>query len=151
LTAVRHLIHSTIDACYPSFYPPEAVDFFKEYHSYEAIAERAQEGCTIVVERDGQVIGTGTLVDDHITAVFVQALLQGQGIGTRIMKHLERKALAVGMGSVSLDASLPSKRFYDSLGYAMMEEASLAVANDESLDFYRVRKNLERGRENPDS
>ena len=135
LSAIKHLIHNTIDACYLPVYPPEAVDFFKEYHSDEAIAERAEKGYTVVIERDSQLIGTGTLVDDHITAVFVRTSLQGRGLGARIMKHLEDKALSAGARTVTLEASLPSKRFHDSLGYSTVEEASLPVANGKTLEL----------------
>jgi len=63
-------------------------------------------------------------------------------IGRQIMAHLEARASSAGVSSVTLDASLPSKRFYDSLGYSTVEEASRPVANGESLRFYRMRKPL---------
>ncbi len=142
LIAVKRLIHTTIDACYPSAYPPEAVNFFKEYHSDEAIANRAEQGHTVVLEQHGRIIGTGTLVGDYITAVFVEHSSQKHGFGQRIMAFLESQARSAGVRSVTLDASLPSKRFYDSLGYVVVEEASRPVANDKTLDFYRMRKDL---------
>lgn len=142
LDAVKRLIHATIDACYPAVYPAEAVAFFKEYHSDEAIAKRAEQGHTLVLEQCGQIIGTGTLVDDHVTAVFVDRSLQKQGLGKRIMTLLEAEARSAGVRSMTLDASLPSKRFYDSLGYVVVEEAFHPVANDKTLDYYRMRKDL---------
>lgn len=51
------------------------------------------------------------------------------------MKHLEDKALSAGVRTVTLEASLPSKRLYDSLGYSTVEEASLPVANGKTLEL----------------
>jgi GNAT superfamily N-acetyltransferase len=143
LDPVKRLIHSTIDACYPPVYPSEAVSFFKEYHSDEAIAKRAGQGRTVVLEWHGRIVGTGTLLNDHIAAVFVEPSLQGKGFGRRIMAHLEAEACSAGLSAVILDASLPSKLFYDSLAYSTVEEASRPVANGQSLRFYRMRKPLE--------
>jgi GNAT superfamily N-acetyltransferase len=143
LDPVRRLIHGTIDACYPPAYPPEAVSFFKEYHSDEAIEERAEHGHTVVLEWHGRIVGTGTLVKDYVTAVFVERSCQREGFGRRIMAHLEANARSAGVSALTLDASLPSKHFYDSLGYSTVEEGARPVANGKSLRFYRMRKPLE--------
>ncbi len=58
------------------------------------------------------------------------------------MTHLEARARSAGASCAALHASLPSKRFYDSLGYSTVEEASRAVANGQSLRFYHMRKPL---------
>jgi GNAT superfamily N-acetyltransferase len=143
LNSVKGLIHGTIDDCYPPVYPAEAVLFFKAYHSDEAIAARTSQGHTVVLEQHGRIVGTGTLGNDHVSAVFVERSFQGKGLGRRLMRHLEAKARSVGVSCVTLDASLPSKRFYDSLGYFVIDEAVLPVANGKSLRFYRMRKPLD--------
>jgi hypothetical protein len=45
-------------------------------------------------------------------------------------------------GVVILDASIPSKRFYDSLGYVTLEETFLEVENNKRPDFYKMQKSL---------
>jgi GNAT superfamily N-acetyltransferase len=142
LGAVHELIHRTIDSSYSGVYPTEAVQFFKRYHSREAIAERAQAAYTVLVVHRRRIVATGSLIKDHVTAVFVDASLQRQGIGAALMKRLEEHASASGVRSATLDASLPAKRFYDALGYVTVEEASRPVENGQTLDFYRMRKAL---------
>jgi len=138
--ALQALILRTIDICYCGHYCAEAVRFFKDYHNKQAIRRDAEEGCTIVLGRAGRILGAGTLVGDEIRRVFVDPAFQRQGLGRLIMRHLEERAAASGIDSIRLDASLPSKAFYDRLGYATVEAAFLEVENGRRLDFFRMQK-----------
>lgn len=142
LFAVKSLVHRTIAICYPGHYCLEAVRFFANYHSEQAILQDAREGCTLVLDRAGRILGTGTLVGDEIKRLFIEPGLQRHGLGRLIMQRLEAKAMSLGIGTVRLDASLPAKAFYDSLGYATLEETFLRVENDRRLDYFRMHKTL---------
>ena len=139
---LQALIQRTIDICYCGHYCAEAVRFFKGYHSEQAIRRDADEGCTVVLDRAGRILGTGTLVGDEVKRVFVDPACQRQGLGRLIMHHLEERAGASGIDRIRLDASLPSKAFYDRLGYATIEATSMEVENGRRLDFFRMRKIL---------
>jgi GNAT superfamily N-acetyltransferase len=141
---VKSLIQRTIDACYSDVYCKEAVRFFKDWHCDDRILNDAKEGYTIVVQKNNELVGTGTIVGDEIRRVFVEPAFQKQGFGKVIMRKLEAKALALRIHLVKLDASIPSKRFYDSLGYATLEETFLEVENHKRLDFYKMQKTLGR-------
>jgi GNAT superfamily N-acetyltransferase len=145
LRVVRSLIYDTIDVCYSDAYPKEAVQFFKDWHCDEKILKRADEGYTVVLRKDNQTIGTGTLLSDEIAGVFVDPAFQKRGFGKLIMRKLEEKAFSLGISVVKLDASLPSKRFYDSLGYITLEETFLEVENGKRLDYYKMQKSLIQG------
>jgi GNAT superfamily N-acetyltransferase len=145
LPAVKALVDRTIDVCYTGAYCPEAIQFFKDWHSDQKILNDASRGHIIVLEMNGRVVGTGTLVGDEIKRVFVEPSLQKRGLGRIIMRRLEDKAAAVGIGSVRLDASLPSKKFYDSLGYITLERTFLEVADGKRLDYYKMGKHLSHG------
>jgi len=142
VAALKSLIHRTIARCYPGQYCAEAIRFFMNYHSDEAIRRDAREGCTVVLERAGRIVGTGTLVGDEIKRVFVDPAAQRLGAGRRIMQYLEDKARSSQVPTIKLDASLPSKAFYDKLGYATMEKAFLPVENGRRLDFFKMQKIL---------
>jgi len=142
LPAIKALVNQTIDICYVGVYPREAMQFFKDWHSNDRILADAEEGCTVVLEQDGQVIGTGTVAGNEIKRVFVGPVFQKRGLGRLIMQVLEDHAVSAGIGVVKLDASLPSKKFYDSLGYIMLEETFLEVENNKRLDYYRMEKRL---------
>jgi GNAT superfamily N-acetyltransferase len=139
---VHDLIGGTIDACYPAHYSPRAIEFFRTFHSPDAISRRADMGVLLVVEGDEGVIATGALVDGEIGGVFVQPDAQRAGIGAAIMDALEGAALSSGLSSVEIDVSLPSRRFYERRGYRVIESRSIDVGEGETLDYWRAVKRL---------
>jgi len=143
LMPLKSMIHRTIAVCYPGYYGAEAVRFFMNYHDEQAIRQDARTGCTVVLDKAGRPIGTGTLVGDEIKRVFVDPMAQRQGAGRRIMQYLEEQARSSGVVTVRLDASLPSTVFYDKLGYTIVERAFLPLENGERLDFYKMRRSLQ--------
>jgi GNAT superfamily N-acetyltransferase len=142
LVIIRNLICKTIDACYRGVYCAEAVRFFKDWHCDNRILEDAKQGYTIVLEKGSQIIGAGTIVDNHIMRVFVDPVFQKHGFGKLIMNKLEEKAISLGIKDVKLDASIPSKNFYDLLDYVTVEETFLRVENNKRLDYYKMEKAL---------
>ena len=123
-------------------YPPRAVQFSKDFHSERKIAERSKIGTTLVVEEDGKLVATGSLVGGEILAVFVHPRLQKGGRGKALMRALENEARASGVTEIGLSISLPSKRFYASLGYRVVEEISRDVGEGQRLDFWKAVKQL---------
>jgi len=142
LAAVKTLIDNTIDTCYSADYPKEAIQYFKEYHCEENILKGTADGWTAVLEKNNRIIATGTIIDDHIMRVFVDPKFQKRGLGKLIMGKLEEKAISKGAKVVKLDASLPSKKFYDSLGYDTREKTYVEVENGKKLHYYKMNKVL---------
>lgn len=142
LVSLRRLIHRTIDACYSDVYPHRAVQFFKQFHSEARIMERHRKGRILVVEQDEKLIGTGTIVGGDIFGLFVLPEFQHCGHGRALMRELENRAKARGCTESELSVSLPSRSFYESLGYEMLEECSIEVGEGQRLDFWRARKPL---------
>ena len=58
------------------------------------------------------------------------------------MKALENEARASGVRELGLNISLPSKRFYEILGYRVIEELSMDVGEGQRLDFGKAVKQL---------
>jgi len=144
LVPVWQLIHQTIDVCYSGVYPPRAVQFFKEFHSEEKIMERHRKGEILVVEQDGNVIATGAIVGSDIFGVFVHPEFQHRGHGGTLMGEVENRAKARGCMESELSVSLPSRGFYESLGYEMLEECLIDVGEGQHLNFWKARKPLTR-------
>lgn len=141
-SVVRELIHQTIEAAYAPVYPPRAVQFFKDFHSEEKIIERNKDGEILVVQKDENLIGTGSLVGADIVGVFIQPEFQHQGVGKTLMQELEKKAVVNGLTEVMLSVSLPSRRFYESLGYKIVEDRSVDVGEGQRLDYWEAKKTL---------
>lgn len=144
LTSLYRMICDTIDASYSGVYPPRAVDFFKGHHSKERIAERGATGevLVLVAERDGSILATGSLVGTEIVGVFVRDEHQRRGYGKAVMAELERMAIAKGLPEVSLSVSLPSRVFYEHLGYDVLGECALDVGGGQYLKYWEGKKVL---------
>ncbi len=142
LESVRHLIEKTMDACYSGVYPPRAVAFFEEHHSTGNIIESSRRGDYFVFTGGGKLIATGYIAEGEISGVFVDPQCQRSGIGARMMRALEGRALQKGLAEVQLDVSLPSRGFYERLGYQIMEERSIDVGGGERLDYWHAKKRL---------
>ena len=140
LVKLKNLIDATVDLCYSDIYCAEAIEFFKDWHKSEKIIQDAHEGLTIVLEIDNNIIGTGTILGNEIVRVFVNPEFQKQGFGKLIMDKLEEKALSETVSTIQLDASIPSKKFYDRLGYVTLEKTFLKVKNNKRLDYYKMQK-----------
>lgn len=132
------MICETIDASYSELYPYSAVEFFKKYHSEKKIAERSLIGETLVLifKRDGSILATGSLIDSEIIGVFVRSDYQGKGYGRIIMTQLEQIAAEKGILKLHLSISLASRRFYEHLGYQVLEECVVDVGGGECLRYW---------------
>jgi citrate lyase synthetase len=142
LQSVYRLIQNTIDISYSKVYPQEVIRFFKEWHSKEHILDDAIAGYTVVAKLDNEIIGTGTLFGTNIRRVFIHPLHQYTGTGKLIVRDLERRALIEKLTTVDLEASLVSRRFWESLGFVVQREDFIPVKNNKKLYFYRMTKDL---------
>ncbi len=144
LDGVLQLIHDTIDVSYAEVYPPRAVQFFKQFHSKEKLLNRHHAGTILVIEQSGEAVATGALADGEIFAVFVHPEHQSRGYGKALMRELEDRAAKQGCEHSELSVSLPSRDFYQTLGYSIVEECSRDVGEGQRLDFWKARKSLTR-------
>ena len=142
LTPLHRMIYDTIEASYSNVYPPRAVEFFKEYHSEKKIAERSLVGEILVMEEDDSILATGSLIGAEIAGVFVYPVYQRQGYGKAIMAELERRAKAKGLSEINLSVSLPSRKFYENLGYNILADNALDVGEGQYLKYWLGRKTL---------
>ncbi len=142
VAAVHRLINQTIDSCYPGVYPPRAVAFFRKFHTEDRISQRLCDGVVVVIVRDREFLATGALVDGDIFGVFVHPGFQRRGYGRTIMHALEGQALQIGHDEVVLSVSLPSRAFYEGLGYEVIEDCFMDVGEGQRLDFWKARKRL---------
>ena len=141
LQKVFGLIWKTINTCYPAVYSPEAITYWEDIHTEEKILSDAKSGSILVLESQGSIVATGTLLGYRIGRVYVQPEKQGSGFGKLIMQELENKAKQKGLKEVKLYSSLVSKKFYDCLGYKTIRETFLEIKG-KRLDYYDMKKTL---------
>jgi len=147
LERLSFVVNITINKSYLKFYPPEAIKYFLDTHTKENMKKDIPKGCTLVLELDGKIVGTGSIVDNEVKRVFVLPRYQGKGYGKKIMAKIEATALNTGTKKVELCASLPSKDFYLKLGYKIVGFAHLPLKNNKKLEYYNMEKILKSKRE----
>ena len=103
----------------------------------------ARDGYTTVLEYEGRIVGTGTLLGANIRGVFIHPSYQRRGFGKLIMHKLEEQASANGIDTLELTSTLISKRFYDSLGYAILEEDHFSAGTKRKFRYYRMIRKIQ--------
>jgi GNAT superfamily N-acetyltransferase len=142
LVPLHRMIQETIETSYRNVYPIRAVQFFKNYHSEKKIAERSRTGEILVLEKNGLILATGSLMGNEILGVFVIPAGQRQGYGKAIMNALEMKAKEKGIAEIELSISLPSRQFYENMGCQVLAKQSIDVGEGQLLDYWPARKKL---------
>ncbi len=141
LDSVVTLIHHVVDVSYKDVYPPKALGLYKEFHSRENILNDAENGYCVIAESAGEIVGTGTLMDDAVRRVYIEPSLQKTGIGTGIYNTLEKHALQKGLPRLGLGASIIAREFWESMGFVFEEEIDIPTG-DEKLKFYMMSKSF---------
>jgi len=136
---VYDLVQETIKSVYPNYYPSEVVNFFCNHHNLEAIKTDIDNGAICLFMEKGEIIGTGSYKENHITRVFVNPIHQGKGFGTKIIKHLEDNILD-NHKEVYLDASLPAAALYEKLGYKSIKHERCFIENNRVLVYEVMKK-----------
>jgi GNAT superfamily N-acetyltransferase len=142
LIPLHRMIQETIETSYRNVYPVRAVQFFRKFHCETAIEERSQAGEILVLEQGGTILATGSLLGNEILAVFVSPDLQRNGYGKAIMIELEKRAKSKDIGEIRLSISLPSRPFYENMGYEILEKKSIDMGDGQFLDYWPARKKL---------
>lgn len=139
---VCYIVQHTKAVIYPDYYTKAVVDFFGSLHSIDNIKKDIEEGRLFVLLRDGEMIGTGSHTDNHITRVYVLPEYQGQGYGSKIMDELERDIFS-GYDDCELDASLPACIFYENRGYKTVRHVKYDIGDEKFMIYEIMRKEKE--------
>lgn len=142
LKAVKELIEKTMEVNYKGFFCREIMEYFNQFHGDVNVLQVAIQGQTIVAEKDGRILGTGSVMDDYILRVYVDPDCQKHGIGRLIMAALEQWAASRGKKKVKLRATDVSKRYYEKMGYVTTEKNLESVENGKELVYYLMEKDV---------
>ncbi len=142
LEIISSIVHNTIKAIYPNYYPLEVVDYFLMHHNGENIKKDLENGFVYLLSVNNQFVGTGSIDRDYIGRVYVLPQYQGKGYGSIIMNLLEEEIFKISHTSY-LTAALPSHDFYLKRGYHPTEYHKLEVENHRVLCYYDMEKTID--------
>ncbi len=104
-------------------YPLEILDDWSPEVSPERIQkfieQRIPDEIIRVAEIDGKIVGFGIVwpAQNQLGAVYVSPRVNGKGVGTKLVKELEKIARSMGAKELSMDSSITAEPFYRSHGY----------------------------------
>ncbi len=140
---VCYIVQHTKAEIYPDYYIQAVVDFFGRLHSIDNIIKDIEQNRIDVLVRDGEIIGTGSRTENHITRVYVLPEFQGQGFGGMIMDKLEKEIFA-DYDYCELDASLPACIFYENRGYKTVKHIKYDIGKGKFMIYEIMRKENDR-------
>lgn len=100
----------------------------------------------MVCEVDGIPIGVGRVhfnspTEAQIRSMAVEENWRGKGIGSIVLKELEKIAIAKGAKTIMLNARDTAIKFYEKHGYKILEEADVLF---DQIPHYRMEKKVRR-------
>ncbi|MEN6621929.1 MAG: GNAT family N-acetyltransferase [Smithella sp.] len=102
---------------------------------------RLQKGLTYIADsEEGELLGFISIDHDgHIDLIYCHADHQGQGIGSKLLKYVERQLKASGITCFFTEASITARPFFEKQGFKVIKEQRVQK-NDVSLINYIMEK-----------
>jgi putative acetyltransferase len=100
---------------------------------------------TVVAEADGRIAGFGVVVEpnNELRAVYVSAEFGRQGVGSAILRELERIAKEQGCRELHMDSSLTAAPFYMHHSYKEMGRGEHTLSGGAKMACVKMRKALD--------
>lgn len=98
----------------------------------------------LVAEKSGGIVGFGVVAppEREIRACYVAPAVVRQGVGTRLLEALERRAKQQGVETLKLESSLTARGFYLANGYEIVESGQFRLDEDVAMESVAMRKHL---------
>lgn len=143
IKGLETLIQSVLVKSNSSDYPEHVINFMCDYYSEDTILEKFDTKKTWLLEsykedEDAKLIGTISLCNSEIQALFIDPNAQKGGYGRALLEAAEGFARENGLEKLHLSASLTAKVFYEKMGYSHLQ-----MEDDENFgQAYLMEKNL---------
>ena len=124
LHAVMDLFYVTVHEVNKNDYSEEQLDAIapkdaNEYHWEKSL----EKNHTIVVEEDDKLIAFGNIgKTGYLDRLYVDPDYSRKGIASKLVEELEEYAKKHGSHVINVTSSITSKAFFESKGYAVIEE-----------------------------
>lgn len=139
LDIIKYICDTTINKIYPKYYPKGAVDFFINHHSEEHIKTDILNGFVYIIKDEEKIIGTVTVIDNHMNRLFVLPEYHKKGYGKALITFAEELIFKI-YDSIIIDASLPSKALYLKIGFKEIEYNKILTDNGDYLCYDVMKK-----------
>jgi putative acetyltransferase len=131
------------------FYPPDIIESWatppdETRHAQVRSAIAGQDELCLVAERDGEVVGFGSIIpaSGELRAVYVHPDAGRSGVGSALLRDLEQLATARGLPELHMDASLNAEAFYAHHGYQVIERGIHPMSSGGQMACVKMRKSF---------
>jgi GNAT superfamily N-acetyltransferase len=126
---VQNIIHRGLREINCKDYPEKRIEEYCDYFTIEKIKSQAENAhMYVAVSDDGRVVGTGTIspfwgseTESILLTIYVLPDLIGQGIGTAIIRALEKDQYALRAKRIEIPSSVTAVNFYRKMGYGFKD------------------------------
>ena len=124
LHAVMDLFYVTVHEVNKNDYTEDQLEAIAPKEANEYHWEKSLEkNHTIVVEQDGKLIAFGNIgKTGYLDRLYVHHDYLRKGIASKLVEELEEYAKKHGSHVINVTSSITSKAFFESKGYAVIEE-----------------------------
>jgi putative acetyltransferase len=140
--------HASVRGLAAKDYPPAVIEHWAGLPitdlSLERFLANPDREIRLVAELDGAIVGIGAVIveNNELRACYVLPSAARKGVGSAIVREIERIARENGVGSLNFDASVTSELFYMALGYQALERGEHVLSSGEPMACVRMRKIL---------
>jgi len=140
--------HAAVRELAAKDYSPDVIECWApmpitERHLEQVRANSANE-IRLVAEIDGEIVGLGAMIiaKNELRACYVAPGATRKGVGTALVRELERIASAHGLEWLALDASLTAEPFYVALGYEVLDRGEHVLGSGKRMACVKMWKPL---------
>jgi putative acetyltransferase len=138
--------HAAIRGLVTDAYPPEVIEAWPPLAiTNEAVAavDRNPDGeIRLIAEIDSVSVGIGALIikTSELRACYVSPTGSRQGVGSALVREIERIAQERGLNHLWLDSSLTAEPLYASLGYQVVTRHQHTLNNGQPMTSVKMEK-----------
>jgi putative acetyltransferase len=117
MSELEPLITQSIRLTNANDYPPEVIERTCALFAAEKLRETFLRRDVFVAVKGGKIIGTISLGNGKVQNFFVARDSQKQGVGEKLLRHIEAHAKAKGMSELKVSSSITATPYYQKHGY----------------------------------
>jgi putative acetyltransferase len=137
------LFYQTIHTVCSNDYSNQQLDIWAPEVSRSGDFPRPLENndCFVAVF-DEEIIGFADITKDgYLDRFFVHKDYQGKGMGKRLLSAIEQRALERGLKTITIEASITARPFFEKMGYEMIQKQQ-KIVKDVAFENFKMKKSF---------
>ena len=144
---VVQLFHDTVHSVNAADYNETQLDAWVPHDLFlPELENRFANNYTVVVEKDGIIVGFGNVDDTvYFDCLYVHKDYQRMGIATIIADDIEEYFYSEGVHTITTDASITARPFFEKRGYTVLKEQSVPCRGQLFTNFKMTKTDTKSG------